>query len=215
MATRVTVANNAKQSQKAPLLVPASAATDPAATTSMRLLIFKTAQSKLKLKKPSRVFVKQTGQELVSEEDWKNNIKNDIVLLVSAGEEYVGIKKEMIVHGECTSMSTFEHIDPYMLHKTPRPLTFSRRCKSQLSRRSPRLQCTGRVTRCNAAHHYSPHASRNRSRSRPARSSSRHQVPHRRRLCLQEMDTPATHWRRYRLRYGMVQAYFTQKPGRR
>ncbi|KAF2632060.1 hypothetical protein BU25DRAFT_454430 [Macroventuria anomochaeta] len=80
MAMRVTIANNAKQSQRAPLLVPASAA------------------SRLKLKKPSRVFVKQPGQELVNEEHWKTNIKNDIVLLVSAGEEYVSVKKGTIVH---------------------------------------------------------------------------------------------------------------------
>lgn len=55
------------------------------------------------MKKPLRVFVKQTGQELVNEEDWKTKTKNDVVLLVSAGEEYIGVKKEMIVHGKCVS----------------------------------------------------------------------------------------------------------------
>jgi hypothetical protein len=102
MATRVTVANNAKQSQKAPLVLPAAAITDPAAAGSMQSLVFKTAQSKLKLKKPTRVFVKQTGQELVNEKDWKDNIRSDAVLLVSTGEEYVGVKKEIIIHGKCT-----------------------------------------------------------------------------------------------------------------
>lgn len=114
MATRVTITNNAKQSQKAPLLIPASTPTDPVATNSIQALVFKSAQSKLKLKKPARVFVKQTGQELLNEADWKSNIKNDITLLVSAGEEYVGVKKETTVHGECISLSTFEHIDPCM-----------------------------------------------------------------------------------------------------
>ncbi|KAL1653420.1 hypothetical protein SLS61_003929 [Didymella pomorum] len=94
MATRVTIANNAQQSQKAPLLISASASTDPAAANSIQSQLFRTAQAKLKLKKPSRVFVKQTGQELVTESDWTHNVKNDTVLLVSAGEEYVGVKKE-------------------------------------------------------------------------------------------------------------------------
>ncbi|KAF3043127.1 hypothetical protein E8E12_002339 [Didymella heteroderae] len=98
MATRVTIANNAQQTQKAPLLVPGSADADPAAAKSIRSLVFKTAQAKLKLKKPLRVFVKQTGQELVSECDWVHNVKNDVVLLVSAGEEYVGVKKEGTLH---------------------------------------------------------------------------------------------------------------------
>lgn len=101
MVTRVTIANNAKQSQRTPLLIPPSAVTDPIVSSSIHFFIFKAAQSKLKLKKPSRVFVKQTGQELVTGEDWKSNIKNDVVLLVSCGEEYVGAKKELIARGKC------------------------------------------------------------------------------------------------------------------
>ncbi|KAH7095890.1 tRNA-splicing ligase [Paraphoma chrysanthemicola] len=99
-ATRVTIALNTKQSQKAPLLVPESASADPAATSSIRALIFNTARSKLRLKKPLRVFVGRNGQELISEDDWKRNVKDDIVLLVSAGEEYVGIKCESFVHAQ-------------------------------------------------------------------------------------------------------------------
>lgn len=84
----------------------------------MRSLVFKVAQSKLKLKKPSRVFVKETGQELVHDDQWNSNtIKNDVTLLVSTGEDYIGVKKESIVYGKCLPMSTFEHIDPCMLHK--------------------------------------------------------------------------------------------------
>jgi hypothetical protein len=116
MATRITVALNAKQSQRAPLLIPVSTATDPSVATSVRSLVFKTAQSKLRLKKPSRVYVKQTGQELISQEEWKVNIKNDVVLLVSAGEEYVGNKQESMLHSEFIYyLSTFEHIDPCIL----------------------------------------------------------------------------------------------------
>lgn len=83
----------------------------------MKSLVFKTAQSKLKLKKPSRAFVKQTGQELVTGEDWQNNIKDDVVLLISSGEDYVGVGKEVNVHGKCTSVSTFEHIGPCVPHE--------------------------------------------------------------------------------------------------
>ncbi|KNG51321.1 release factor h-coupled family protein [Stemphylium lycopersici] len=97
-ATRITVASNAKQSQKAPTIIPASASTDPAAPSSIRALVFKTAQTKLRLKKPTRVFVARTGKELLSEEDWKVNIKDDVVLLISAGEDYVGAKKVSNVH---------------------------------------------------------------------------------------------------------------------
>jgi hypothetical protein len=100
-ATRVTLALNTKQTQKAPLLIPASAAADPATSSSICALVFKTAQSKLRLKKPSRVYVGGTGQELLSEKDWKSNIKNDVTLLVSAGEDFVGVKKESSTHGQC------------------------------------------------------------------------------------------------------------------
>ena len=62
--------------------------------------MFKAAQSKLRLKKPSRIFVSRTGQELLTEEDWITNIKDDVLLLISAGEEYVGSKKESSVHCE-------------------------------------------------------------------------------------------------------------------
>lgn len=62
--------------------------------------MLKTAQSKLRIKKPSRVFLGGTGQELLTEEDWKSNIKDDVVLLISAGEEYVGLKRESKHHQE-------------------------------------------------------------------------------------------------------------------
>jgi hypothetical protein len=99
-ATRITIALNAKQSQKAPLLTPASASLDPVSASSIRALVLKTAQSKLRLKKPTRIFVGRTGHELLTEEDWKRNIRDDVVLLISAGEEFVGVKRESGVHGK-------------------------------------------------------------------------------------------------------------------
>lgn len=105
MATRVTIANNAQQTHKTPLLIPACASADPSAPDSARALVFRAARDKLHVKKPARVFVKQTGRELVSEEDWRTGVGRDAVLLVSAGEECVGgVRKGVGGRG------TFEHI---------------------------------------------------------------------------------------------------------
>jgi hypothetical protein len=106
-ATRLTIALNANRSQQAPLLVPASALADPVVAGSIRAHVFKTAQSKLRLKKPSRIFVGKTGYELVNEEDWKDNIEDDAVLLVSAGEDFVGVKRESVTNGEYHLTSNF------------------------------------------------------------------------------------------------------------
>jgi len=94
-AFRITLALNSKQSQKCPLLLPATAALNPSDAQSCRSLILKAAQSKLRLKKPSRVFVAGTGKELESEQDWKSILRDDVVLLLSAGEDYVGHVKEL------------------------------------------------------------------------------------------------------------------------
>jgi len=99
-AIRLTVGLNTKQSEKAPIVVPASASPDPAAPSSIRTLVLKTAQSKLRLKKPTRVFVGHTGQELLTDKDWKTSIGNDVILLVSSGEAYVGVKRVSSVHGK-------------------------------------------------------------------------------------------------------------------
>jgi predicted ThiF/HesA family dinucleotide-utilizing enzyme len=53
------------------------------------------------LKKPQRVFVARSGDELITEEDWVRVLKNDVVLLVSAGEDYVGLKKEVVEECKC------------------------------------------------------------------------------------------------------------------
>jgi hypothetical protein len=99
-ATRVTVALNTNQTQKAPLLVPSSASLDPIATSSVQSLVFKTAQSKLRLKKPTRIFIARTGEELLTEADWTRNVRNNVTVLVSAGEDYVGVNKNEGRHGQ-------------------------------------------------------------------------------------------------------------------
>jgi len=95
---RVTIALNAKQSQKAVLLLPTSSSARPDAIDSYKAFVFKAAQAKLRLKKPTRAYVGQTGHELISEEDRKSNITDDVVLLVSAGEDYVGAKRAPQTH---------------------------------------------------------------------------------------------------------------------
>ncbi|KAF2639823.1 hypothetical protein P280DRAFT_50100 [Massarina eburnea CBS 473.64] len=90
-AMRVTIASNANQSIRAPLVIPAKNTSDP------RNLIFHAAKSKLRLKKPIRIFLGGAGHELAFEADWKLHLRNDVTLLISAGEEYVGVRE---VHGE-------------------------------------------------------------------------------------------------------------------
>ena len=89
-ATHVAIAlHSSKQSPKAPLLLPFSTPSP----FSRRDLVIKTALSKLRLKKASRVFVAD-GRELLKQQDWEDVLKDDVVFLVSAGEEYVGTKKK-------------------------------------------------------------------------------------------------------------------------
>jgi len=91
--TRLTVASNTKQSQKAPLLIPSSTSFDPASSPSCYSLVIKIAQSKLRLKKARRIFV-HGGRELTTCKDWEELLNDDVTLLVSVGEEYVGLRKE-------------------------------------------------------------------------------------------------------------------------
>lgn len=100
-ATRVTIVLNSKQSQKAPLLIPSSTSLDPASSSSCQDLVIKTAQSKLRLKKANRIYV-AGGRELKGKKDWEDVLKDDVVFLVSAGEEYVGSKKQepLVIQGQ-------------------------------------------------------------------------------------------------------------------
>lgn len=92
-ATRVTLVSNCNQSQKTPLLIPESASLDPTSSPSCYSHIIKTAQSKPRLKKARRVFV-NGGQELKERKDWEQLLRDDVALLVSVGEEYIGARKE-------------------------------------------------------------------------------------------------------------------------
>lgn len=98
--TRLTIALNSNQSTKTPLLVPPDASLNPTASKSCCSLVFNAAKTKLRLKKPTRLFVQGTGEELLDEDGWKRALKNDAVLLVSAGEDYVGLRKDVIREDE-------------------------------------------------------------------------------------------------------------------
>ncbi|KAF2447784.1 hypothetical protein P171DRAFT_231752 [Karstenula rhodostoma CBS 690.94] len=129
--TRITIALNTNQTQRAPLLLPSSACTDPNSPTSIRNLVFKAAQSKLRIKKPSRVFIAGSGAELVGEEDWKSGVRNDVSLLVSAGEDYVGVNRDAGVHPQANptcpvhvlaSKAALDSLALAQLHTTARTL---------------------------------------------------------------------------------------------
>ncbi|MCJ1385749.1 hypothetical protein MMC17_008872 [Xylographa soralifera] len=93
-STRVTLALNSNRTQKCPLLIPSSTSCCPSDSVSCRSLVIKAAQSKLRLKKASRVFIASTGQELLEESHWKRFMEDDVVLLVSPGEDFIGTRKE-------------------------------------------------------------------------------------------------------------------------
>ncbi|TKA63366.1 hypothetical protein B0A49_09403 [Cryomyces minteri] len=107
-AHRITVALNTNQSLRCPLLLPSpspSPSPESSSTTpvsiSYHALVVKAAQTKLRLKRPARscrVFVVGTGRELKEgdggDEGWEAALGNDLVVCVSGGEEYVGLKRE-------------------------------------------------------------------------------------------------------------------------
>ncbi|KAL8741666.1 MAG: hypothetical protein Q9190_005755 [Brigantiaea leucoxantha] len=71
------------------MLVPSPSSTEADPETLIRNLVIKEAKSKLRLKKPSRIFV-HGGHEISSSMDWRSHVKDDTVLLISSGEDYVG-----------------------------------------------------------------------------------------------------------------------------
>lgn len=87
-STRITIASNCNRSLKAPIILPF-----PDSGSAHHSHITKAAKDKLRLKKPSRIFL-QGGRELTTETDWSSILGKDIVLLVSQGEDYVGNKSE-------------------------------------------------------------------------------------------------------------------------
>ena len=88
--TRITLANNVKQTQKTVLLIPSSVNLDPTTANSCKILVITAAKSKFKSKKASRVF-NSTGRELITVEDWQQAVRNDVTLLVSkSDEDFIG-----------------------------------------------------------------------------------------------------------------------------
>ncbi|EOD43680.1 putative release factor h-coupled family protein [Neofusicoccum parvum UCRNP2] len=97
-ATRLTIALNSNRSTKTILVVPDASPAAPDAATSIRAQVLRTASTKLRLKlkkgASARTFAARTGAELLSADDWTRACRPDAVLLVSAGEDFVGKKEE-------------------------------------------------------------------------------------------------------------------------
>ncbi|KAL0639850.1 hypothetical protein Q9L58_001167 [Maublancomyces gigas] len=95
-STRLTLVLNTSQNLRCPLLLSSS-------SPDCKVAIFTTAKSKLRLKKPSRVFL-PGGHELHTSVDILAVLKKDLTLLISAGEDYVGAVSA--VHSPSTSAAT-------------------------------------------------------------------------------------------------------------
>ncbi|KAH7027066.1 tRNA-splicing ligase RtcB-domain-containing protein [Macrophomina phaseolina] len=99
-STRLTVALNANRNTKTVLLLlPTASPADLTAPTSIRSQVLKSAQTKLRLKvkktTPPRFFAARTGAELLTTADWARACTaDDAVILVSAGEDFVGTRKD-------------------------------------------------------------------------------------------------------------------------
>ncbi|KKY19043.1 hypothetical protein UCDDS831_g05675 [Diplodia seriata] len=96
-STRLTVALNSNRNTKTILLVPSNSPADPDAPASIRAQVLKSATTKLRLKlkknSTARFFAARTGSELLAADDWTRAATSDAVILISAGEDFVGNKK--------------------------------------------------------------------------------------------------------------------------
>lgn len=83
-STRITIISNANQTLRATFLLPSSTLGLPA--------ILKAAKDKLRLKKPSRLFL-PGGNEIPDGQTLGRYLQNGAEFHVSCGEEFIGIKK--------------------------------------------------------------------------------------------------------------------------
>lgn len=100
---RITVISNAKQTQRATLLV--------APTNTPAEAIFKAAKDKLRFKKPTRIFL-PGGQEVTSNVDL-----HDGEYLVSCGEDYIGIRKTASTKCPVRVIAKTSYVDPLSLNQ--------------------------------------------------------------------------------------------------
>ena len=110
MPYRVTLISNANQSQKITFLL----------TTSSTAAILKAAKDKLRLKKPSRIFL--PGGDEVSD-DITDHLENGVEFLISCGEDFIGLRKTIQNTSQCevTVIAKQSFIDPVaktQLHAT-------------------------------------------------------------------------------------------------
>ncbi|KAF2019018.1 hypothetical protein BU24DRAFT_340829 [Aaosphaeria arxii CBS 175.79] len=94
-STRLTLTLNTNRTTKCPLLIPSDLLLPTSSLTPLRNLVLKTATSKLRLKKPTRIFDVLTGKELLTFEDWTTALRDpDNTLAISAGEDFVGVPRK-------------------------------------------------------------------------------------------------------------------------
>ena len=108
---RVTLISNANQAQKVTFLL----------TTSSTTAILKAAKDKLRLKKPTRIFLPE-GEE-VSDDLITEHLQNGAEFLISCGEDFVGLRKTIQNASQCqvTVIAKQSFIDPVaktQLHAT-------------------------------------------------------------------------------------------------
>jgi len=81
---RITLVSNSNQAQKITFLVP---------TPTSAAVLLKSAKDKLRLKKPSRIFLPGGGEVTT---DVAPHIANGAEFLISCGEDYVGLRKTVV-----------------------------------------------------------------------------------------------------------------------
>jgi len=89
MPYRVSLISNANQSQKTTFLLP----------TASTAAIFKAAKDKLRLKKPTRLFL--PGGDEITQDDLPNHSENGVELLISCGEDFIGLRKSNSTSSNC------------------------------------------------------------------------------------------------------------------
>jgi release factor H-coupled RctB family protein len=107
-SVRVTLISNAQQNVRCAAVLSLTSET-------ARTAILDYGKRKLRLKKPSRIFL-PGGQELDPSSPWLSIVQNDSVLLVSCGEEYVGVRSDAASasspHGLVHIVARTTYVDP-------------------------------------------------------------------------------------------------------
>ncbi|KAJ3196601.1 hypothetical protein HK101_008393 [Irineochytrium annulatum] len=88
---RLQLASNANQKLKALFVIrmPLASSLSSPTSTEFRTSLLQHAKNKLRIKKPTRVFL-ASGEEAITDIDLITNIRDDSIVLISAGENFIG-----------------------------------------------------------------------------------------------------------------------------